>query len=495
VQAADASLVRTSLGELKGSEADGVAVFKGIPFAAPPVGDLRWRAPKSAAKWDGVRSATTFSPACNQAEDCLYLNVWKPADARPGAKLPVIVWIHGGAFIIGSGAWVDGTQFAKEGVILVSINYRLGYLGFFAHPALTREAAGPLGNYGLQDQIEALRWVQTNIAAFGGDPRNVTVGGESAGAISADLLMLAPQAKGLFAKAISESGFARRRWRPVHSEDGSPSGEDLGIAFARKNGLATADAATAQALRALPFSAFANPPGVAQPDQPAPLIDGKLVASNTYDGFKAGRQVKAPYLLGSNSDEAALYRTVMVSPTEYAAVTPGKDAMLAAFDPDHSGNVDRTVRRLITDWRFSEPVRAVARISSRTQATFVYHFSYTPIAERAASFGAPHGAEISYVFNTLGSSIAPQLSRGSAPPDAEGVAIAQAMNRYWAAFAKTGDPASAGGPRWPKFGTRAEALMEFGASGKPTVRSHFQKARLDWVERNIGKWTPVVTPQ
>jgi para-nitrobenzyl esterase len=375
------------------------------------------------------------------------------------------------------------------------MNYRLGYLGFFAHPALTKEAAGPLGNYALQDQVEALRWVRANIAAFGGDPKNVTIAGESAGAISVDLLMLAPQAKGLFAKVISESGFGRRRWRPVHSDDGSPSGEQLGIAFARKNGLTDVSATTARALRALPFSAFGNPPGVAQPDQPAPLIDGVVVATNTYDGFKAGRQAKAPYLFGGNSDEAALYRTVLAPATEYAKVTQGKDAMLAAFDPEGSGSVDRTIRRLITDWRFSEPDRALARIAAKTQPTFVYHFSYTPIADRATSLGAPHGGEINYAFNTLSFSTAPQLNKATAPPDAEGVAIAQSMNRYWAAFVKTGNPGSAGGPRWPKFDAGDEALMEFGVGGKPIVRSHFHKARLDWVEQNAGKWSPAVTPQ
>jgi para-nitrobenzyl esterase len=485
-QGADATLVKTSLGQLKGSAADGVAVFKGIPFAAPPVGDLRWRATKPAAKWDGVRPATAFSQACNQVEDCLYLNVWKPANAAPGAKLPVMVWIHGGAFINGSGAGVDGTEFAKQGVILVSVNYRLGRLGFFAHPALTKEdPKAVVGNYGILDQIEALRWVQANIGAFGGDAKNVTIFGESAGAICVNLIMLAPQAHGLFAKAASESGFGRRPLKLVHTDDGSASGEQIGYAFAQKNGVATLDAAAAKSLRALPFSAFANPPGVAQPDQPSPMIDGKLVASTIHDGFKKGREAKVPYLIGGNSNESSLYRGILVNGVEYANVTDRKEAMLAAFDPEKSGNVERTVARLVTDQRISEPDRALARIHSKSQPTFVYHFSYTPIAGRAASLGAAHGGEISYVFNTLNG------GRGG-PPDAEGVAISRSMNSYWAAFAKTGNPGTAGGPTWPKWDNTGESLMEFPAGGKPAVQSHFHKARLDWVEQGVGTWTPIV---
>jgi len=489
-QGADPTLIKISSGELKGSTADGVTAFKGIPFAAPPVGDLRWRAPRPAAKWDGVRQATAFSKACNEAEDCLYLNVWKPADAKPGAKLPVMVWIPGGGFTGGSGAAVDGSQFAKQGVILVSINYRLGYLGFFAHPALTKENAGLLGNYGLMDNIEALHWVQANATAFGGDPKNVTISGESAGAILVALLMLAPQAKGQFAKAISESTFDRRWWRPLHTDDGSASAEQVGYVFATRNGIKTVDVGTAKALRALPFSAFANPPGTAHPYQPSPMIDGKLVASNIYDGFKKGREAKVPYLFGGNSDEASLYRGVLSTQTEYANVKQNKDAMLAAFDPDKTGNVDHTIGRLITDWRINEPDRAVARIYSSSAPTFVYHFSYTPVAGRATAFGAPHGGEINYAFDTIRNP--PNARAGAAPPDAEGVAIAHAMNQYWVAFAKTGDPGSAGGPKWPRFDVKDEPVMEFGFGGKPVLQDHFHKQRLDWVEDNIGKWAPLV---
>src|SRR5882757_2144866 len=224
-----APIAKVSQGEVQGAAADGVAVFKGLPFAAPPVGDLRWREPQHPANWPGVRPATASSATCVQAEDCLYLNIYQPADAKKGAHLPVMVWIHGGAFIFGSGSQYDGTQFAKQGIVVVTVNYRLGRAGWFAHPALTAEnPRGLLGNSGLMDQIAALEWVRDNIKAFGGDPKNVTIFGESAGAISINYLMLAPQAKGLFAKAISESGFGRLAARPLSSV------EHNGVTFAEK---------------------------------------------------------------------------------------------------------------------------------------------------------------------------------------------------------------------------------------------------------------------
>ena len=222
-------IVKVSQGEAQGSVADGVAIFKGLPFAASPVGDLRWRSPQPAAKWSGVRAASAFSATCAQAEDCLYLNVYEPADAKKGAHLPVMVWIHGGAFLFGSGSAYDGSQFARQDVVVVTVNYRLGRAGWFAHPALTAEnPKGLLGNYGLMDQVAALNWVHENIKAFGGDPKNVTIFGESAGAISVNYLMLAPQAKGLFEKALSESGFGRLAARPISSV------EQNGVSFRRE---------------------------------------------------------------------------------------------------------------------------------------------------------------------------------------------------------------------------------------------------------------------
>jgi para-nitrobenzyl esterase len=451
---ANGPIVKVRQGEAQGIVADGVAIFKGLPFAAPPVGDLRWRVPQLPAKWSGVRAANAFSSTCAQAEDCLYLNVYEPADAKRGAKLPVMVWIHGGAFLFGSGSAYDGSQFARQGVVVVTVNYRLGRAGWFAHPALTAEnPKGPLGNYGLMDQVAALNWVADNIKEFGGDSKNVTIFGESAGAISVNYLMLAPQAKGLFNKALSESGFGRLAAR--------------------------LDAAAAKALRALSWSDLtANVAGIGAAEQILPMADGKMIAGSAADGFAQGMEAHVPYLLGGNSDEASLTRRGLNAAERLASIQQRRDAFIAAYDPDNSGDADRIIARLVTDTSISEPDRDLARLHAKHgNATYVYHFSYTPAAQRATLFGLAHGGELAYVFNT------PRAT----PFDDEGKAVASAANRYWAQFAKTGDPDSAGGPPWPKFDAGDEYVMEFPASGVPVAAQHFHKDRLDWVEAGLAK--------
>ena len=330
--AANGPTVKVRQGEAQGIVADGVAVFKGLPFAAPPVGDLRWRVPQLPAKWSGIRAANAFSSTCMQAEDCLYLNVYEPADAKRGAKLPVMVWIHGGAFLFGSGSAYDGSQFARQGVIVVTVNYRLGRAGWFAHPALTAEnPKGLLGNYGLMDQIAALNWVADNIKEFGGDPKNVTIFGESAGAISVNYLMLAPQAKGLFNKALSESGFGRLAARPISSV------EQNGVTFAEKAGVHGSDAAAAKALRALPWSELtANVAGIGAAEQILPMADGKMITGSAADGFAQGKEAHVPYLLGGNSDEASLTRRGLNAAERFASIQQRREAFLAAYDPDNT---------------------------------------------------------------------------------------------------------------------------------------------------------------
>jgi para-nitrobenzyl esterase len=473
----NAPVVKVAQGEVQGSAAEGIAVFKGLPFAAPPIGDLRWRAPQRPANWTGVRAATAFSSTCAQAEDCLYLNIYAPAAANKGAHLPVMVWIHGGAFIFGAGSQYDGTQFAQQGVVVVTVNYRLGRAGWFAHPALTAEnATGPLGNYGLMDQIAALEWVRDNIKGFGGDSRNVTIFGESAGAISINYLMLAPQAKGLFAKAISESGFGRLPAKPLSSVEGA------GVRFAEKAGVeggGQADAAVAKALRALSWVALTgNVGGIGSSDQILPMADGKMITGSAANGFANGKEAQVPYLLGGNSDEASLTRRGLNASERLAAISQRRAAFLAAYDPGNSGDADRIIARWVTDTSISEPDRDLARLHEKHgNATFVYHFSYTPAAQRASWFGLPHGGEIAYVFNT------PRAT----PFDDEGKAIATAANKYWAQFAKTGDPDSAGGPQWPKFDAADEYVMEFPANGIPVAAKHFHQERLDWVEASLTK--------
>ena len=410
--------------------------------------------------------------ACTASEDCLYVNVFTPPDAKAGAKLPVMVWIYGGAFTGGSNALYDGTNFAKQGIVYVALNYRLGRAGWFAHPALTKEAGkGPNANYGLMDQIAALKWVQQNIGAFGGDAKNVTIFGESAGAISVNYLMLAPEAKGLFQKAIAESGFGRLAAKPLK---GPGSAEETGSNWTKSIGINGDDAAAAKAMRALSFEDLRK--GPLPLGSVGPIADGHLITGTALQEFTQGKEAKVPYILGGNSDEASLTRSttnVQARLTQAA----NDNAFAAAFGPVAGDQGPRAVARVVTDELISEPDRALARIHSKVAPTWVYHFSYTPMANRATAMGLPHGGEIGYVFNN---------PRGGSF-DAQGATIAQAANAYWVAFAKTGNPDSAGGPNWPKWDNAEEPLMEFGPEGVAHVDTHFHKARLDWVEAHAAK--------
>ena len=480
--------VHVAEGDVGGVEAGKVESFKGIPFAAPPVGDLRWRPPQPAAAWTGVRPADAFGPICMQplnprfgqfkaSEDCLTLNVWRPAGAAAGAKLPVMVWIYGGAFIQGasSAPFYDGTRFAERGVILVSLNYRLGKFGFFAHPALDG-GPGPVANYGIMDQIAALKWVQANIAAFGGDPGNVTVFGESAGAISVNFLMGSPAARGLFAKAIAESGFGRSEPRPLK---GDGSAESFGVAFAEKQGIKGDDAAAAAALRALPAETLNVPMRLADPGGPGPIADGQVITQGIAEAFIKGEEAHVPYLVGGNSYEASLFPQVADFPAPVIARAGPADQVIAAYGGQPQPEVAREVT---TDSMITEPDRLLARqMAKQGLPAFVYHFSYVPAAQRATSFGAAHGSEIIYVFQTLPDR---PISFGAftlPAATADDQKIAEAMHAYWVAFAKTGDPDSAGGPLWPRYTLAGDQLLEFGADGVHE-RDGYAKARLDLLE-------------
>jgi para-nitrobenzyl esterase len=509
-----APVARVDGGELHGVVTDGVASFKGIPFAAPPVGDLRWRPPQPAARWTGVRQAAEFGADCMQgrfgpppaaapgapparvpSEDCLFLNVWHPASATPGAKLPVMVWIHGGGFTGGSGASpnTSGVEFAKRGVVLVSVNYRLGRFGFFAFPALSRERPDETkGNYAYMDQIAALQWVRRNIAAFGGDPDNVTIFGFSAGGVSVHSLLASPMARGLFHKAIAQSGGSRDSVltaRPMREDGVDPnyptSAETIGINFARSMGIEGTDQAALARLRALSAEQVLRgapaQPGVSVPSyETTPVLDGKLVTETAETAYKARRQPRVPLLLGSNSADSAGNRVRATTKEQLFAWFGQWSAQAkAAYDPDGSTDAAALVSRANDDFGQAEPARFAANaFAANGSPVYLYRFSYVQTAMRERSrAGAPHGGEIAYVFGTL------SAGRGGAPTP-EDQAVARMAQSYWVSFARTGDPNGAGLPPWPRHAAGKDLIFEFRPDGTASAGPDPRKARLDVTQLN-----------
>lgn len=469
-RAATASLeARVDGGVVRGALGHGVIAFKGIPFAAAPVGALRWAPPQPVQPWTGVRPALHFAPDCAQlptpgdaaplrtasSEDCLYLNVWRPRTSS-ARGLPVMVWIYGGGFVDGgtSPAVYDGSEFARDGVVLVSCNYRLGNFGFFAFPALTRQAAGGLlADYTLMDQIAALRWVRRNAASFGGDPHNVTIFGESAGGMSVNALLMSPLARGLFAKAIIESGGGRDNIYPLRPLSGSAdSAQAMGVRLARHLGVeGTGDAALAK-LRALPaprlvdglnLTTAANDPNYAG----GPILDARLYPGPPTAVYAAGGGARVPVIVGANTAEIG------------------------------APNVPATVG---ADRWMVEPARAVARLlSARGQRVYEYRFGYVATSLRRTLSGAPHASEIPFVFDTVAAHYGEATSRADE-------SMAHIVHAYWVAFARTGRPAARGEPAWPRYRRRSDRLMSFTDRG-PVPQADPWRRRLDIAERAAGR--------
>jgi para-nitrobenzyl esterase len=500
-------IVQTVSGKVQGVTEGDVTVFKGIPFAAPPVGELRWRPPKPVTPWDGVREAKEFGPTCAQggwgaapgtiqagsSEDCLYLNIWKPAAAMQGSKLPVMVWIHGGAFVGGSGN-TSGEGFAKQGVILVSINYRLGRLGHFAFPALSNEHPDePKGSYAFMDQIAALQWVKDNVAVFGGDPENVTIFGFSAGGVSVHSLLTIPAAKGLFQKAISHSGGGRDgvlTGRPINKDNADPlytvSAETIGINFARRKGIEGSDAAALAKLRALSVEEIVD--GGQETDgqggprtYSGPIFDGKLVVETAESAYKAGRQARVPLMIGNCSAEiGGGFINASSSKEElFSLFGELESEAKAAYDPYGNKEFTEVITKFNTDWGWGEPARMTARAFENIgEPVFIFHFGYVPPAMRErARFGAGHGSDVAYVFNTLNE------RRGAAEATTEEKELAKMMNAYWTNFAKTGNPNGEGLPVWPLYNTQKEEILDIELDGNPVGKSDPRKPRLDVIEK------------
>lgn len=489
--------VTIDTGKLKGAVADGVLSFKGIPYAAPPVGDFRWRSPQPAAKWSGVREATVYGHDCMQlpfpsdaaplgttpAEDCLVLNVWLPEHHT--VKLPVLVWIYGGGFVNGGSSpeVYDGSQFAKRGIAFVSFNYRVGRFGFFAHPALTKEAhGGLLGNYGYMDQIAAMKWVKRNIAAFGGDPQQVTVFGESAGGGSVHMLMTSPLSVGLFQRAIVESGGGRTLLSATglhEGKDGRPSAEDIGMAFAKKNGIAGEDAEALKKLRALPAETVVDglnmaSMGPAASTYSGPMIDGKIVSDTVENLYKEGKYHHLPMIAGANSMDIGFTRA-RTEDELFAPFGANADAAKTAYDAAGSKNMMMLGMKVAADQLMIEPARFVAQtFSAQGVPVWEYRFAYVAESMRSQWPGAPHATEIPFVFDTVKAKYGAQLT-----PEDE--SIAQKTNEYWANFAKTGNPNGAGLPKWPQYSKMDELLII--QPGGPIAEPDPWKTRLDLTQK------------
>lgn len=510
-QNTEGPMVQTMYGKLRGMKEGNVEIFKGIPFAAPPVGEFRWRPPQPLKAWEGERDATQFGFNCAQAvwprkpgaiaegssEDCLYLNVWRPENTNNTSKLPVMVWIHGGGFVGGSGSSLEtsGNSFAKKGVLLVTINYRLGRLGFFAFPALSKELPNEFkGNYAFMDQIAALQWIQKNIEAFGGDPKNVTIFGESAGGVSVHSLITIPSAKGLFHKAILESSGGRDgvlTGRPLNKENADSfypiSAEQIGINFARRHGIEGTDAAALAKLRALTTAEIVD--GGEENDGPGgkriyagSILDGKLVVETSQSAYLAGRQSKIPIIIGSNSAEVPAGFVNAGSKDELFSMFGSlRDEAISAYDPHGKTELPELLTMVNTDKIWAEPARFTAHaFAMNNTPAYIYLFSYVADSlKNRMRYGASHGSEIPYVFNTL------ESRRGNVAATKNDIEVANVMHQYWVNFAKTGNPNDGQLPVWPEYNPKKNELMEIQSDGKAVGKPDPKKARLDVIEKEV----------
>jgi para-nitrobenzyl esterase len=459
--------VKVEGGWIQGTAENGLTIFRGIPFGAPPVGDLRWHAPQPVEKWDSVRLTTRFAhspiqtgnPAAGKSEDCLYLNVWTPAKLI-NEHLPVLVWIYGGGFSAGSTAesWYDGEQLAKKGVVFVSIAYRVGQLGFLAHPELSAENPGHVsGNYGLLDQIAGLKWIQKNILAFGGDPDKVTIFGESAGAISVSMLCASPLAKGLFRGAISQSGGSFGPTRPTtypgENMKTLKQAESEGGEYLRKAGVSSIAELRKMDAEKLPIgwgigSAW-------------PIIDGYVLPDDQYKLYQAGKYNDVPVLIGYNSDEGLSFLPGK-TPKEFIEAVKlryGRFAenLLNAY-PIGENAIPKTARDLTRDAAFGWHNWTWARLQSETgkSKVFYYYFDQHPDYPKGSpdfGHGSPHAQDVSYVFQHIDPTNS-QITK----TDLE---ISAAMGTYWINFTKYGNPNGEGVPAWPVFTNSNPAVMYF----------------------------------
>jgi para-nitrobenzyl esterase len=465
--AAETPRARTTEGWVEGAVDEGIASFKGIPYALPPVDEWRWRPPRPMPGWEGTRDATAFGPICPQParptsatagdaqnEDCLTINVWTPADRAADARLPVMVWIHGGAFFLGSGAqYFDQgpTDLARHGVVLVTFNYRIGRLGFFAHPAIALAHPGePVANYWLMDQVAALHWVARNIAAFGGDPANVTIFGVSAGGSSVNALMATPKARGLFARAIAQSGGGL-----LNAGTSLADAERAGVAFAERAGVTGTDAEAASRLRALTpeqiLAAERGPPAFNA------MYDGIYIEKPFSKYFSAGEMARVPFIAGSTSDEFSVFGMMGLDAQSFqrrfdvnlADVRPAYEAKGPVSDAE-------LIRQAGADAIFTTGAHGLARLAAKHGVPgYTYQFAFLPAARRGVLPGVPHGGDQPYLFG-----LEYRVAGSAAPaPTAAEQQVARLMQAYWVNFARSGDPNGPDLPQWPRCDVRCSRTL------------------------------------
>lgn len=493
-QAQQAPIAMTTAGAVQGVTVDGIDTFKGIPYAAPPVGNLRWRPAQPVTKWSGTRDASDFGTVCPQrlfpgynkeslgprpmGEDCLTLNVWSPK-ATPSEAKPVMVWILPGSFTLGDGGMpgYSGRALAEDDVVAVTFNYRLGYLGQFAHPALAAKSpADAIGNYYLSDQVAALKWVRENIAQFGGDPENVTIFGMSAGGVSVNYLMGLPAAKGLFHKAASQSSNVRP-YKAKHisqSRPMSPSLETTGLALADEYSIEGSKDDITKALRALSWEQILTYQNKTAFGSLNPVIDGTYLPEGLGPVFSEGRQHAVPYLTGATSWEGSLLADLSVDITDLLLNTLGitRSEIQGLY-----GDVDdRTIINNIQFDTFFGSQRWLARQHAKAGLpTYLYRFDYVYEAERGTIPGARHGEETPFVFKTLGHRVAVDIS-------GKDWDMSDLVSGYWVAFAKTGNPNGAGRPNWPTHTASQDVLLNFDNDGI-TPKVNFEQDRMQFFEQ------------
>jgi para-nitrobenzyl esterase len=460
--------IKVEGGIIQGTVTEDLTIYKGIPFAAPPVGELRWKAPQPAPKWKGVKLTREYAPAAFQggnppsgkSEDCLYLNVWTPAKSAKD-KIPVLVWIYGGGFSFGSTAepGYNGRNLAKKGVVLVSIAYRVGQLGFLAHPGLSAENPNHVsGNYGILDQIAALQWIKKNIAAFGGDPDKVTIFGESAGGISVSMLCASPLTKELFHGAISQSGGSFGPPRPTtfpgENMKTLQQAEGDGKSYAQKVGVSSIAELRKIAADKLPMGMGMGGGW--------PITDGYVIPDDQYRLYEAGKYNDIPVLIGYNSDEGASFSREK-TPDEFVAGVKARygkfaDELIKVYPPGEN-SVPKTARDLARDAAFGWQTWIWARLQAKTgkSKVFYYYFDQHPDYPKESpryGFGSPHGQDVAYVFMNLDKSN-PQTTKSD-------LEISEAMGTYWTNFAKYGDPNGKEVPEWPAFSDSNPVVMYLG---------------------------------